>query len=54
MHNISELFLDMISPLMMKRILVISEGKELHQASFFPTMKNTITNVNTRASLAEV
>ena len=54
MHNRSELFLDMISPLMMKRILVISEGQELHQASLFPMMKNTITHINTRARLVEV
>ena len=30
MHNESKLPLDLISPLMMKRILVIGEGQELH------------------------
>ena len=54
MHNKSKLPLDLISPLMMKRILVIGEGQELHQASLSPMIKNTITNMDTRARLTEV
>ena len=40
-------------PLRVKRMLVIGEGQELHLASLFPMMKNTITNVDIRACLAE-
>ena len=40
-------------PLRVKRMLVIGEGQELHPVSLFPTMKNTITNVDTRAYLTE-
>ena len=54
MHNGSEPFPILISPLMMKRILVTGEGQELHQASIFPTTKNTIINVDKRAHLAKV
>ena len=43
----------LISPLMMKRMLVIGKGQELHQASISPMMKSTITNVGTRARLVE-
>ena len=40
-------------PLRVKRMLVIGEGQELHPLSLFPTMKNAITNVDTRAYLTE-
>ena len=40
-------------PLRVKRMLVIGEGQELHPVSLFPTMKNTITNVDTIAYLTE-
>ena len=43
----------LISPLMMKRVLVIGKGQELHQASISPMMKSTITNVGKRARLVE-
>ena len=39
--------------LRVKKMLVIGEGQELHLASLSPTMKNTITNVDTRARSAE-
>ena len=35
--------------LRVKKMLVIGEGQELHPTSHFPTMKNIITNVDTRA-----
>ena len=35
------------------RMLVIGKGQELHPASLFPTMKNTIINVDIRAHLAK-
>ena len=54
MHNESEPVPVLISPLMMKRALVTGEGQDLHQARLFPTTKNTITNVDTRAHLADV
>ena len=53
MHNENELLPVLISPLMMKRMLVIGKGQELHQAILSPTMKSTITNVGTRARLVE-
>ena len=53
MHNENELLPVLISPLMMKRMLVIGKGQELHQANLSPTMKSTITNVGTRARLVE-
>ena len=40
-------------PLRVKRMLVIGKGQELHLASLFPTTKNTITNIETRACLVE-
>ena len=53
MHNENEPPPTLTFPLRVKRILVIGEGQELHPANLFPTMKNTITNVDTRDRLAE-
>ena len=53
MHNGNELLPIQISPLMMKRMLVIGKGQERHQASLSPTMKSTTTNVGTRAHLVK-
>ena len=53
MHDENEPPLTLTFPLRVKRILVISEGQELHLASLSPTMKNTITNVDIRARLVE-
>jgi len=40
--------------LRVKWMQVTGEGQELHPVSPFPTMKNTITGVDTRARCAEV
>ena len=53
MHGENEPLPTLTFPLRVKKRLVIGEGQELHPANLFPTMKNTITNVNTRARLAE-
>ena len=53
MHGENGPPLTLTFPLRVKRILVIGEGQELHPANLFPTMKNTITNVDTRDRLAE-
>ena len=53
MHGENEPPLTLTIPLRVKRMLVIGKGQELHPASFFLTMKNTITKVDTRARLVE-
>ena len=53
MHGENEPPPTLMFPLGVKRMLVIGEGQELHPASLFPTMKNTITNIDTRARLAK-
>ena len=53
MHGENEPLQTLTFPLKMKRMLVIGEGQELHLASLFPMMKNTITNVDIRARLTE-
>ena len=40
--------------LRVKQMQVTGEGQELHPTSPFPTMKNTITGIDTRAHYAEV
>ena len=41
----------LIRPLMMRRMTVIDEGRELHQTKLSLTMKSAIINVETRAHL---
>ena len=53
MHGKNEPPQTLMFPLRVKRMLVIGEGQELHLASLFPMMKNTITNVDIRARLVE-
>ena len=53
MHNGNKLPLVLIHPLMMRRMTVINEGRELHQAKLSLTMKSTIINVETRARLVK-
>ena len=53
MHGRNELPLVLICPLMMKRMIIIGEGKELHEVKLSPTMKSTIINVDTRARLVK-
>ena len=49
MHSGNELLPILIYPLMMKRMIIIGEGKELHKVKLSPTMKGAIINVDTRA-----
>ena len=53
MHGENEPSPPLTFPLRVKKRLVIGEGQELHPANLFPTMKNTITNVDTRAHPVE-
>ena len=53
MHGRNELPLVLICPLMMKRMIIIGEGQELHQAKRSLTMKSTIINIYTRARLVK-
>ena len=46
MHSENELPLVLICPLMMKSMIIIGEGRELHQAKLSPTMKSAIINVD--------
>ena len=51
MHNGNEPFPVLTSPPMMKRILVIGEGQELHRVNLSLTMKNATTSEGTKAYL---
>ena len=53
MHDENEPPPTLTLPLRMKRMLVIGEGQELHPTSLFPTIKSTITSIDTRAYLVE-
>ena len=53
MHNGNEPFLVLTFALMMKRMLFIGEGQELHQASLSPTMKSTTIGKDTRPHLVK-
>ena len=53
MHGENEPPTTPMFPLKVKKMLVIGKSQELHPASLFPTMKNTITNVDIRAQLAK-
>ena len=46
MHSGNKLPLVLICPLMMGRMTVIDEGRELHQAKLSPMMKSAIINVD--------
>ena len=53
MHNGNEPLLVLMSPPMMKRLLVTSKGQELHQAILSPMMKSTTIGEDTRAHLVK-
>ena len=53
MHNGNKLPPVLIRPLMMRRMIVIDEGRELHQAKLSLTMKSTTINVETKACLVK-
>ena len=53
MHGETEPPPTLTFPLRKKMILVIGKGQELHLANLFPTKKNTIMNVDTRARHAK-
>ena len=53
MHGENEPPTTPMFPLKVKKMPVIGKGQELHPTSLFPTMKNTITNVDIRAHLAK-
>ena len=53
MHGENESPLTLTFPLRVKWIQVTGEGQELHPTSPFPTMKNTIIGIYTRACRVE-
>ena len=53
MHGENEPAQVLTFSLRVKKMLVIGKGQELHPTSHFPTMKNIITNVDTRARPAK-
>ena len=53
MHGENEPLPTLTFPLRVKKRLVIGKGQELHPANLFPTMKNTIINVDIGARLTE-
>ena len=53
MHSRNKLPPVLIHPLMMRRMTIIDEGRELHQAKLSLTMKSTIIIVETRAYLVK-
>ena len=53
MHGENEPPTTPMFPLKVKKMLVIGKSQELHPASLFPMMKNTITNVDIKARLTE-
>ena len=52
-HSGNEFLPVLIYPLMMRRMIVIDEGRELHQAKLSLTMKSTAINVETKACLVK-
>ena len=53
MHSGNKLPQVLICPLVIKRMIIIGEGQELHQAKLSLTMKSTIIKVETRAHLVK-
>ena len=47
MRNESDLLLVLVSPLVVKMMLVTDEGQELRRVNLSPATKNLITNENT-------
>ena len=52
-HSGNELLPIVICPLMMKRMIIIDKGRELHQVRLSPTMKSTIINIDIRVHLVK-
>ena len=53
MHSENKLPLVPIRPLVIKRMVIIGEGQELHQAKLSLTMKSTIIKIEIRAHLVK-
>ena len=53
MYIENELLLVLICPLMMKRMIIIGEGRELRQVRLSPMTKSVIINADTRAHLVK-
>ena len=53
MHDENKPPLTLTFPLKVKKRQVIGKGQELHPTNLFPIMKNTITNVDTKARPTE-
>ena len=54
MHSENKLPPILIHPLVIKRMIIIGEGRELRQAKLSLTMNSTVINVETRARLVKV
>ena len=54
MHNENKLPPIPIHPLVIKRMIIIGEGRKLHQAKLSLMMKSTVINIETRAGLINV
>ena len=54
MHNENKLPPIPIHPLVIKRMIIIGEGRKLHQTKLSLMMKSTVINIETRAGLINV